>query len=144
MIESVIAEFKLSGKVTHCITDSGSNFVKAFDEFGSVIDKEISICSSDDEVATQSNEVEAINAVSISDFLRCEQDEKEFDLPAHVKCAAHKISPVATKDSFLSLSDDKHKKVYRRIMAKLSATSNKQSKSVLACDKIREALESYL
>ena len=40
MIESVVAEFKLSGKVTHCITDSGSNFVKAFDEFGSVIDKE--------------------------------------------------------------------------------------------------------
>ena len=117
----MIAEFKLSGKVTHCIAESGSNFVKAFDEFGSIIDKETSICSSDDDVATQSNEVETINGVSISDFMRCELDEKDFDLPAHVKYAAHKISVVATEDSLLALSDDKYNKVYRSIMAKLSA-----------------------
>ena len=72
--------------------------------------------------------------------MRCEQDEREFDLPTHVKCAAHKISLVATKDSFSALCDDKYKKVYHSIMAKLSAIWNKQSKSVLAGDKIRQAL----
>ena len=45
VIESVIAEFKLSGKVTHCITDSGPNFVKVSDDISSIIDKEISVCS---------------------------------------------------------------------------------------------------
>ena len=138
-IESAIVEFKLSGKVTHCITDSGSNFLKAFDEFASTFNEEMSVCSND--VARESGEVENIHAASISDYMICEQeDEKEFDLLAHVKCAAHKISLIATKDSFSALSNGKYRKVYRGLMAKLSAIWHPQSKSVLASDKIRKAL----
>ena len=33
LIESVIMEFRLTNKVTLCITNSGSNFVKTFTEF---------------------------------------------------------------------------------------------------------------
>lgn len=34
LIESIIAEYKVMKRVSHCVTDSVSNFVKAFAEFG--------------------------------------------------------------------------------------------------------------
>ena len=131
IIESVIAEFHLTGKVTHCVTDSGSNFVKAFTEFGSAADEELGLTYED----------ETLHVTQISNIMSNEEeDEKEYDLPAHMKCAAHKISLTATKDASSALSDAKYKKVYRSLMGKLSAIWNKQSESVLASDKIRKAL----
>lgn len=34
LLESVITEFGINCKISHCVTDSGSNYVKAFKEFG--------------------------------------------------------------------------------------------------------------
>ena len=34
LIESVSAKYNISGKVSHCVIDSGSNFIKAFRDFG--------------------------------------------------------------------------------------------------------------
>jgi len=61
-------------------------------------------------------------------------------LPPHFRCAVHKLSLVATKDSSLALSDKQYKKIYRSLHGKLVAIWNKQSTSVLASDKIRAAL----
>jgi len=69
IIESVIAEFKLGGKVTHCVTDSGSNFVKAFAEFGSSADEELNCTVSQDE---------SLQVTELSDYMSSEEDENEY------------------------------------------------------------------
>ena len=95
--ESIIMEFKLTNKVTHCITDSGSNFVKAFAEFSCPAQAHNDCASSADN--------EDAYAVPITDNLDLQLAEKDYALPPYFKCAVHKLSLVATKDSGLALDD---------------------------------------
>ena len=134
LIESVIMEFKLTNKVTHCITDSGSNFVKAFPEFSSF--------SQTDNDCILIAEDEDCYPISITDCLSDASAEKDFELPPRFKCAVHKLNLVAIKDSGLALHDNViYKKIYRLLHAKLSAIWKKQTTSVLTSDKIRVKLD---
>ena len=66
-------EFKLTNKVTHCITDSGSNLVKAFTEF-SCSDQASNDCTS---IA----EDEDCYPISITDCLSDASAKKDFEFP---------------------------------------------------------------
>ena len=67
-------EFKLTNKVTHCITDYIFNFVEAFTEFSS---------SSQTDDCTSIAEDEDCYPVSISDCLSDASAEKDCKLPPH-------------------------------------------------------------
>ena len=108
-------EFKLTNKVTHCITDSGSNFVKAFAEFSCPAE-------ADNDCAASADNEDAY-AVPLTNNLDLQLAEKDYELPPHFKCAVHKLSLVATKDSGLALDDiyTQYKKLFRSMHGKLSA-----------------------
>ena len=76
-------------------------------------------------------------AVPMTDTLDLQPAEKDYELPPHFKCAVHKLSLVATKDSGLALADTQYKKLFRSLHGKLSAMWFKQTTSVVASDKIR-------
>ena len=134
LIEAVIVEYNIARKVTHCVTDSGSNFVKAFAEFGGVNAKEI-IC--------QSTSVDDCVAKTVYDILDCDANEKTYTLPSHCRCAAYRLSLIATKDSTKALSDPTYKSIYRSLTGKLSAIWNKQSSTVLSSENLCSSRKTF-
>ena len=136
LIESVLAEYNIARKVTHCVTDSGSNFIKAFAEFGSENEEEI-ICN-----ITDTGTSDELTAETIQDIFddNVQTGEDEYSLPSHFRCATHRLSLIATKDASAAMSDTRYKSIYRSLTGKLSAIWNKQSSSVLCSDKISAAL----
>lgn len=134
LIEGIVAEYKITGKVTHCVTDSGSNFVKAFAEFGEQ-NEDVPIPIEDNII----QEAAQMQAEGIAELL-VDDGLSEYTLPPHFKCAAHRFNLIATKNTALDRANPPYKRVYRSLMGKLQAMWNKQSQSVVASDKIRTAL----
>lgn len=135
LIDSVLTEFQLHKKVTHCVTDSGSNFVKAFKEFTV---KETDN-SEDSTVVDEELDPLALIPTALSDILDEAPDEGVV-LPAHFRCAVHRLNLVGSNDCEAALENSLCKRVYRSLMAKVTEIFNKQSRSTLASDKIYEAL----
>lgn len=130
-IQGIIDEYGLSRKVSHCVTDSGSNFMKAFEQYS----------VSDDVLAVDdAPECNAVNPEEISDVLETAVSCKEYSLPPHFKCSAHRLNLLATKDIEDAMKSPRLKEVYRSLMGKLSALWNKQSRSALASDAIKDHL----
>lgn len=148
-IDAILVEYGLSStKVTHCVTDSGSNFVKTFKEFSVPCPS-----SSDSESPSdteENDEAQALNAESVQEVLLSEPLEEEdpletsYELPLHFKCAAHRLNLIAATDSTRGLESPVCKKIYRSLLAKLQAIWNKQSRSVVTSDKIKETLNGLL
>jgi len=104
-LNKVISKFKIQKEKIVCIvTDNGSNFVKAFKEFGisaNIEEKEVDNDSDEsyeedegnESDSNQSNLEEAV--VEIDNILH---NRASLELPRHFKCASHTLSLIATKD----------------------------------------------
>ena len=152
-LQSIMEEFGLMGKVTHCITDSGSNFVKAFAEFGNTnLVNEIPQCviqeadlddtfdidgSTDDDILVSTPLFESLTPPCDS---ATATESTGFSLPKHFRCAAHRLNLVASSDCQSALDSPVCKRIYRSLTAKLQAIWNKQNRSVLASEKIHATL----
>lgn len=138
IMESVIVEFDITGKVTHCITDSGSNFLKAFKVFGD----QSQVGNASDNVDRDEDDV--MEPAEINDILEngpAEDCPEMFNLPRHMRCAAHRMNLVATGSRVeTALNNPRCKSVHRSLMGKLSAVWNKQSRSTASSDNIKESL----
>lgn len=96
-IFNVMVAYEIGGKVTYIVTDNGSNFVKAFREFGTTEDdSESEAEDEEDDLATrllqENDENEEISSVSAGDLLDCfDQNFDEDDnsiplvLPRHLR-----------------------------------------------------------
>ena len=139
-IESVMAEYGLQSKVSHCVTDSGSNFVKAFKVFAH---QEASGPSQDQGDIQSADEEQPLVAEPVNELLTegPEEGTEMYDLPPHFRCAAHRLNLIATGPAATeALGNPRCKTVYRSLMAKLSHMWNKQSRSTVVADKIRDQL----
>ncbi|KAL0202532.1 hypothetical protein M9458_000550, partial [Cirrhinus mrigala] len=116
------AEYRIQNKVKSTVTDIGSNFVKAFREFG----------VRDDESDDYSDEVEE------------DGDGEQFFLPQHQRCAAHTLNLIATNEIHKAASNGPSFKLYRSAMAKCSSIWNKAHRSSLATEVVQEIANVHL
>ncbi|CAG9793862.1 unnamed protein product [Diatraea saccharalis] len=142
-------------------TDNGSNFVKAFVQFGSEIDilPELPSCDLESEFdpdianllnpnSEENDDLEFIiveNILNAPDRLHCneinEQILENFNTsPIHMRCAAHTFNLVASKDVDAALQITVFKTPYRSALAKARTLWNQQSRSTVAADSIHAEL----
>ncbi|XP_021953530.2 uncharacterized protein LOC110850405 [Folsomia candida] len=82
-LQQIMSDFELvRDKITCIVTDNGSNFVKAFKEYGIDYQTEDEISESEEEI----------------DLLDREEFVSQILLPSHQRCASHTLSLVATTD----------------------------------------------
>ncbi|CAI5682826.1 unnamed protein product [Oreochromis niloticus] len=128
-ISQVHAEFQIQGKVSATVTDNGSNFVKAFNEYG------------DSETEDGLEDTDDVQFDDVTTVLEEEQEHEElnFFLPPHQRCAAHTLNLIATTDLDKAASQQGvSKKIYRSAKAKCAAIWNKAHRSSGASDVIEE------
>lgn len=82
-LNEIHAEYKIQTKVRSTVTDNGSNFVKAFREYG--------VSEEEDDGG------DGVTFVDVSTLLQEEEDE-QFFLPQHQRCAAHTLNLIATNE----------------------------------------------
>lgn len=102
-LDAVNIQFGIKNKITLTVTDSGSNFLKAFNIFGDsqcLLDKEEEIIATVLAEYDENEERDESEIVDTSEIL-CDFDPFDFgliQLPPHRKCACHLLSRVATFD----------------------------------------------
>ena len=164
-IDSVHKEFGIASKVNCTITDNGSNFLKAFKVFscssstdpieeerensqdfdfqedvdadedfvyidiGDIFEKYSKECEAQQATASESSDDENVAAMHT----------KRIKLPKHIRCSCHLLNLIATTD-INNINNVAFKKMKKRIDAKLQKIWNKQSRSSLASDHIKDKL----
>lgn len=137
MLYDIHQEYNLSyEKICFTVTDNGSNFVKAFSEYGGdddIVSTVLECESGDDEGDVNEVEVGTI----LEDGLETDND---IHLPSHMKCASHTFNLVATKDveTALAASVGQYKNIFRSSMTKCTKLWNKVSRSTKAADLLEE------
>lgn len=144
-------KYHIENKVITCTTDNGSNFVKAFVEFGCVADvlPQIDQCpdaeseevsrEDDSEPDSESDDVAQLEYISVNAVLD-EPTDLGLKLPIHMRCAAHTFNLVATADAAKSLESGSFKSIYCKSMGKARALWNLQSRSTVVADSIQQEL----
>lgn len=148
LIDSIIAEYGLHGKISHCTTDSGSNFVKAFKEY-QFINVDETEDDSETTLITEDNieclPVPITRILTREDALSESEENNDDDrtptLPPHLKCAAHRMSLIGSSDATAALENPVCKKIYRSLQGKLQSLFNKQNRSTLVSDAIKKHLD---
>uniref|UniRef100_A0A672F8K3 HAT C-terminal dimerisation domain-containing protein n=1 Tax=Salarias fasciatus TaxID=181472 RepID=A0A672F8K3_SALFA len=132
-------------------TDNGSNFVKAFSQFGteadllpdipeSAADPDVEGIEDVDPEAEAMDEVEYISVEATFDG----SSGLGHNLPVHMKCAAHTFSLVASVDADKALGSTVLKSAYRKAIAKAQALWNQQTRSTVPADYILDELKRRL
>ncbi|KAI2645638.1 Zinc finger BED domain-containing protein 4 [Labeo rohita] len=131
-------------------TDNGSNFIKAFREYGEQQQDENNNCASsetEEDACSDENEQEEegvdVDFIEVTPILM-EDDGLQFQLPKHHRCACHLLNLVATVDAAKANSNDSYKRLSRSAFAKCSGLWNKTSRSSTASDIIEETCKIQL
>ena len=135
VIQAVMREFGIQNKTNSSLTDRGKNFLKSFRLFGEPLGSGSGEADNNDD---EDAEGEEFDAVDISDIIEG-QEEQDIRLPPHHKCATHRLSNIATIDTESANYDSIFKRKSRSAHAKCQALLNKQGRSYVATDAIREA-----
>ncbi|XP_069381208.1 E3 SUMO-protein ligase ZBED1-like [Paralichthys olivaceus] len=134
MLEDVHRDFNIKDKVTVTTTDNGSNFVKAFSVFA-----EVQRTIQDREEEYEEEEEGHPVFINVTDILH--EEEEDYSLPPHQRCACHTLNLVATRDIEDALTQSEpFKKISRSTMGKCQALWNKQHRSTQASDIIKDKL----
>lgn len=99
MLENINLNYGLSReKLVATITDNGSNFLKAFREFGIKI-SEVELSHCDNDIGESDEEEEEHIEISVQRETVNEPNEFQlYELPNHIKCTTHTLSLIATAD----------------------------------------------
>ena len=164
MLESIHVQYHIVEKISVVTTDNGSNFLKAFREYGpSKASKGLTSDSKQSSEVIDDVEIELevdieedadMVFISIGDILDESQSQTSMDsssnshslsiigttLPPHRRCSCHLINLVCKVD-VEKIKDKKFKNLKRSVDGKLQAIWNKQTSSSNNSDIILEHLE---
>ena len=162
ILEDVHEEYAINKKTTACITDSGSNFIKAFRLFGAqtcpthgavegtiraALENETvlseSSCSDSNGDSTSETE-ESVAFQSVSGAINSRESELEiesYSIPFHRKCVCHLLNLIESAD-LAKIKDRNFIKLFQTVKSKLQKIWNKQKRSSKASDFIQETLGS--
>jgi len=113
--------FNIERKVQATVTGNGSNFVKAFREFG--LREEV------EEGGQDGNEDAGFEDVGAILHGEGGDERLQFCLPPHQRCASHTLNLIASKDLERAVSQGATRKLFNSAMAKCSAIWNKAHRS---------------
>ncbi|KAM7300967.1 uncharacterized protein ISCGN_016541 [Ixodes scapularis] len=129
-LEEIFNEFDLLGKITKVITDSGSNFVKAFRIYG-------------EEEANDEDE-ENCQPVHLCSLIES-AEEGRHRLPPHHRCSAHTLNLIATVDAARAETvDQEYSTIKQSVFSKCQKLWNKQGQSAQAADLIKSHCGIYV
>jgi hypothetical protein len=139
-LNDVYTEYNLStSNIVGCVTDNGSNFTKAFREFGIVIIQQSDEDSIDDDEAEDFASGD-LTFESVDQILNGESSDAApgIILPPHHPCSSHTFSLLAVTDISKILAENTAlKRIHNSTMAKCSSLWNSAGRSL----KSYEALE---
>lgn len=144
-MDEIFDDYELKSKICFTVTDSGSNFIKAFRLFSADDSEPVSVDepnSEENDDDTSDIEYHEINA-SLDAPSNGDDDEILYQLPVHWKCACHLLSLVATTDCS-KITDPLFKRTSVQTFGKFTALWNKQNRSVAASEKIKDLLGTLL
>uniref|UniRef100_A0A672KH92 HAT C-terminal dimerisation domain-containing protein n=1 Tax=Sinocyclocheilus grahami TaxID=75366 RepID=A0A672KH92_SINGR len=142
-LEDIFSQYGLTAeKVTACVTDNGSNFIKAFKEYQPVESEE----DEEKEVEEDDGEVAFTDLHSVLTGGNYEDAQQGLCvLPAHYRCAAHTLNLIANNEIGKWLaSNPESRAVYRSSTAKCSALWTKASRSTVASECLEKISERKL
>ncbi|EFN74674.1 hypothetical protein EAG_05270, partial [Camponotus floridanus] len=131
MLLDIFSEYGLKHEqIVSTITDNGSNFVKAFAEFG--ITHGTAIDDSDDEEIKETIEFEIIPDESNATTHQTSTpysaknliNNNNFLLPHHLRCASHTLNLLATTDFFNALKGSTASRIHYSVFGKCTALWN--------------------
>ena len=129
-IEAIQKEFGLQNKTDGCVTDSASNFMKAFKLF--------QVQESDKAETEDSDDSDdEISGENLFDILNEGVDEPLFRLPPHIRCSAHILNLISTTD-ILKYADKSYLKASKVTYAKCQVIFAKSKKSSKFAESIKE------
>jgi len=136
-LEEIHAKYRISDKVVCTVTDNGSNFVKAFNEFAEEPQSTRS---------TPENSVNEFTFSNLDEILTADdnRDNASYSLPPHHRCGAHTMNLVAVADAEAANADAHYKSLSRSTMAKCAGLWNKSSRSPLAAEAVMSATQKTL
>lgn len=137
-LELINEEFCLTQKICFTVTDSGSNFIKAFKHFSLQEAQDFAADDADDDM-----EFHQLEHVISPSGVELDEEQAVYRLPPHWKCACHVLNLVATTDAS-KFDGVSLKKISVQTFAKLTAIWNKQNRSTQAAEKIKGALGTLL
>lgn len=108
-LTNVFDEYQISDKVIACVTDNGSNYVKAFKVYGLTeacfkVDVKELECEESLENLCLEEEIEFVQCPE----LESNDELKKFNLPLHLRCGSHTLNLIATTDFNAILSEKEH------------------------------------
>jgi hypothetical protein len=148
-------KFGIQDKITRTTTDNGSNYVKAFVQFG---ETPAALPALDVPVVEEDPDVQLEGPV-LSQFAEETEDPVYFDvenclvmdvtvhaykLPAHMRCSSHTLNLVSSRDADKAMSDEAFATIANAAMTKARKLWNAQSRSSVQADVIQEELKRRL
>ena len=142
-LDSVLKDYSIQNKVSGAITDGGANFIKAFSVFRGQATEETETQMRESDESENGDDVEPVHVEGL-----LEENENAVTssivLPERFYCAAHKLNLVASVDADNALKDGNYKRVARAAFAKANELWNKQNRSQVNADTIKDVLGRFL
>ncbi|XP_073720008.1 uncharacterized protein [Misgurnus anguillicaudatus] len=147
-LNDIHSEFGIQNKVVRTTTDNGSNFLKAYREYGEQDENNNSAEDEAEDVTDEILDEEDVNGVDV-DFVDVstvldEDDGLQFQLPKHHRCACHLLNVVSTVDAAKACSNEAYKKLSRSAFSKCHALWNKSGRSTAAAEVIEDVCKIQL